>query len=65
VPTAHLVEIHEDRWNRTPSITLYFDPPTSLGRKIRIIPPVDFFSREQFDRVAKLVHGCIERRPLG
>jgi hypothetical protein len=37
VPTTHLVKVSEVWWFRTPNMVLYFDPPTPLGRKVRVI----------------------------
>jgi len=51
VPIAHLANIAVVRWSRTPAINLYFEPPTPFGRRIIIIPPYQFFSRERFDEV--------------
>lgn len=62
VPTSQLVRVHEERWNRTPSITLFFDPPTSFGKKIRIIPSIELFSRREYDRVAELLRGMLGKR---
>jgi hypothetical protein len=62
VPTSHLVRITEDRFNRTPSICLYFDPPCEFGRKIRIIPPLDFMSRRSFDAVARTLYEIIHTK---
>ncbi len=45
VPVSTLVKLREDRWNRTPNIALYFNPPTAFGRKIRIVVPWDFSRR--------------------
>src|SRR6266853_672745 len=39
VPSTHLRKISESRMNREPTITLYFDPPTPFGGKVRIVPP--------------------------
>jgi hypothetical protein len=59
VPTSALVSICEDRWNRTPSIALFFDPPTAFGRKIRIIPPWDFRG-QKFNLVAQVLREILE-----
>ena len=53
VPVSQLHHWTEDRTNRTPSICLYFDPPTEFGRKIRLITPTDFLSRKRFDAVVR------------
>lgn len=58
VPVAHLVEIHEHRWNRTPNIVLIFDPPTPFGRKVRLVTPSSLFGGE-FRRVADLLGGVL------
>jgi hypothetical protein len=55
VPVSQLQYWTENRMNRTPSICLYFDPPTEFGRKIRLIPPTDFLSRKRFDAVIGLL----------
>ncbi len=60
VPVSSLVRIREDRWNRTPNIALFFDPPTPFGRKIRIVVPWNFIGSREFDRIAKILHGIIE-----
>lgn len=60
VPTSSLVRLSEDRWNRTPNIALFFDPPTSFGRKIRIVVPWDFRGRK-FDQIAQTLHQIIEK----
>lgn len=39
VPISHLCYFEEDRMNRTPSIVLYFDPPTPYGKCLKFIPP--------------------------
>jgi hypothetical protein len=60
VPAAQLVKIREDRWNRTPNIALFFDPPTAFGRKIRIVPPYMVWSSREYNRVVQLLRGIIE-----
>ena len=53
VPVSQLRYWTEDRHNRSPSICLYFDPPTEFGSKVRIISPTDWFSQVRFDAVAQ------------
>jgi hypothetical protein len=60
VPVSSLLKISEGAGNRTPNIALIFDPPTSMGRKVRIVVPWDF-SRREFDRIAKILHQIIEK----
>jgi len=50
VPLARLSRVGGERWNRTPNVTLIFEPETELGRKIRIIVPWDS-RRVNYDRV--------------
>jgi hypothetical protein len=59
VPASHLRRIEEDRHNRTPTITLYFEPPTDFGSRIRIVPPSGFFSRAAFDDVSLFLHSLL------
>jgi len=63
-PIAHLVSIAENYNNRTPTITLYFEPPTPFGKRVRIIPPQGFFmfNREGFDEVAAFLRSRINDR---
>lgn len=60
VSASRLVRIKEERWNRTPNISLFFDPPTEFGRKVTIIVPWDH-KRRQFDEVALLCRGFLTR----
>ncbi len=60
VPVSSLVRVSADPWNRTPNIALFFDPPTSFGRKVRIIVPWDF-ERREFDRIAKILRQIVEK----
>jgi hypothetical protein len=64
VPVAHLASIIEIRDTRTPAITLYFEPPTPFGRRVRIIPPTGLFvfDRESFDEVAAFLRSVINDR---
>jgi hypothetical protein len=59
VPKSHLCRIEEDRSNRTPTITLYFEPPTRFGKRVRIVPPVGFFSRAAFDEASSFLHSLL------
>ncbi len=52
VPARDLYFIDVDRDVKTPSITLYFNPPTPFGKSIRILPPKDR-KRVSFDRAAR------------
>ena len=62
VPASHLRRFTENRMNRTPTITLYFEPPTPFGRRVRIIPIPPFsFSMARFDEVAKLLNSVLEQ----
>jgi hypothetical protein len=64
-PVAHLASITENRDNRTPAITLYFEPPTPFGRRVRIIPPAQrlfIFDRESFDEVASFLRSLANDR---
>jgi hypothetical protein len=58
VPVSQVSRICEDRWNRTPNISLFFDPPTHFGSKVRIV--VGGFDREEFDRVLALLQCAME-----
>jgi hypothetical protein len=58
VPVPQISRIHEDRWNRTSNISLFFDPPTSLGSKVRIV--ISGFGEDEFDRVVGLLRCAIE-----
>src|SRR6188768_101099 len=60
VPVSSLVKMSEDQGNRTPNIALFFEPPTSFGRKVRIVVPWDF-GRHEFDRIAKTLRQIIEK----
>jgi len=64
VPVAHLASITEIRDNRTPAITLYFEPPTPFGRRVRIIPPTGLFvfDRESFEEVAAFLRSVVNDR---
>ena len=63
-PIAHLVSIAENYNNRTPTITLYFEPPTPFGKRVRIIPPqgLFMFNREGYDEVAAFLRSLINDR---
>ena len=64
VPVANLASIVEIRDDRTSAITLYFEPPTPFGRRVRIIPPTGLFvfDRESFDEVAAFLRSVINDR---
>ena len=59
VLTSSLIRIKEDRHNRTPTIMLYFEPPTAFGPRVRILPPVGFLSRAAFDDVSCYLHSLL------
>jgi hypothetical protein len=63
VPVANLASINEIR-HRTPAITLYFEPPTPFGRRVRIIPPCGFFiiNWEGFDEVVTFLRSVVNDR---
>ena len=52
IPARDLYFMEVDRDTKTPSITLYFNPPTPFGKSIRILPPKDR-KRLSFDRAAR------------
>lgn len=62
VPMAHLHHFDEDRHNRTPTITLHFDPPTKFGSRVRIVPPVDFLGHARFDGVSAYLRSVVNAR---
>jgi hypothetical protein len=62
VPVWHLSMIIEDKYNRTPSIDLIFDPPTEFGRVIRIVPPIGFFSYRTYDAVTVVLREILRCR---
>jgi hypothetical protein len=43
-PIAHLANVTENNISRLPTISLYFEPPTQFGKRIRIIPPQGLFT---------------------
>jgi len=63
-PIVYLVSMTENYNNRTPTITLYFEPPTPFGKRVRIIPPQGpfMFKREGFDEVAAFLRSRINDR---
>lgn len=64
VPVAHLRHIDEDRHNRTPTITLHFDPPTRFGTRVRIVPPLDFWGHARFDEVSAYLRALCHHERL-
>jgi hypothetical protein len=65
VPVVHLSSITEHHSVQPPAITLYFEPPTPFGRRVRIIPPVGSFNNEGYDKVMTFLRGLLsdqERR---
>jgi hypothetical protein len=56
VPISHLSRVSGCRWNRTPTITLHFDPPTQMVAAVTMIPGGDF-GRKKYDEV---FHECTE-----
>lgn len=52
IPALDLYFMEVDRDTKTPSITLFFNPPTPFGKSIRILPPQDR-KRVSFDRAAR------------
>ncbi len=52
IPARDLYFMEVDRDTRTPSITLYFNPPTPFGKSIRILPP-NGRNCTAFDRAAR------------
>jgi hypothetical protein len=61
VPVKWLSKIEEDQGNRTPNITLFFDPATAFGRKVRIVPLYTLWRDEKFTRVAQLLSKLAEK----
>src|SRR5882757_2211984 len=61
VPISSFLKIREDRFNKTPNISLFFDPPTEFGRKIRLIPLHEIWSRREFDRISALLRNLVEK----
>jgi hypothetical protein len=59
VPTDQLKRIAENPANRTPNITLFFEPSTAFGRKVRIVPPIELSSDEGFERVARVLRDIV------
>jgi hypothetical protein len=64
VPTAHLQKIAEHRGNRTRNITLFFEPATPFGRKIRIVTPFGITPRNH-DEVASLLRNILNENHRG
>ena len=67
VPASQLVQVKENRSNRTPNLELVFNPPTAFGAKIRIIPPIEFFGHAEFDEAARTLRdilSCNEQQKL-
>jgi hypothetical protein len=64
VPVAHLADITENYSGRTPTIILYFEPPTPFGKRVRIIPPQGLFiyDRKSFDEVAAFLRSVANDR---
>jgi hypothetical protein len=58
VPVSQIRKIKRSRWNRTPNVTLFFDPPTPFGRKVRIVVLLDM-AGEEVDRVIALIDCAI------
>jgi hypothetical protein len=61
VPISRLCRIEQDRNNRTPTITLYFEPPTPFGKRVRIVPPIDF-RRAAFDEVSSFLQSVLNAK---
>jgi hypothetical protein len=61
VPATWLAKIVEDQGNGTPNITLFFDPATAFGRKVRIVPPYTLWRDEEFTHVAQLLSKLLEK----
>jgi len=61
VPVANLASIVEIRDDRTSAITLYFEPPTPFGRRVRIIPPCGVFvyNWEDFDEAVTFLRDLL------
>jgi hypothetical protein len=61
VSVAHLASITEIRDGRIPTITLYFEPPTPFGGRVRIIPPVESsaINRAGFDEAVTFLRGLL------
>jgi len=59
VPIAHLANITENYYSRTPAIMLYFEPTTPFGKRVRILPPVEWFHSERFDEVMVFLRSLV------
>src|SRR5262249_18246552 len=62
IPIAHLTNVKANYYSRTPTITLYFDPPTPFGKRVRIIPPGWLFSRAVFYDIYDFLHSLVSDR---
>ncbi|HKQ89931.1 MAG TPA: hypothetical protein VJZ77_04550 [Blastocatellia bacterium] len=65
VPVAHLDSVTENFSLRPPSLSLYFEPPTTFGKHVRIIPPAQglfIFDRKSFDEVAAFLRSVVNDR---
>ena len=62
VPVARLASITEIRDDRVPTITLYFEPPTPFGGRVRIIPPVESSAIKHagFDEAVTFLRGLLD-----
>ena len=57
VPITHLAKVSESYAGRVPTIILHFDPPTPLGKRVRIITATGLFlfNNRDFDEIVALL----------
>ena len=62
VPFSHLRRLTEHPWDRSRTISLFFEPPTPLGAHVRVLPPSEFFSSARYDDIVAFLTALIQHR---